>query len=227
MGKGATNKRGQAIPLPGELTEPPALPGAGPWVVVKVRAGLPMRMPSGFDEAGEFRAGRMARPEFVAVAELMAEGVPAWTPVEMMLRPRAKLASGDFGPSWQTLPMFQGYVFARLQVGDGPRLRAARERGQIRAVAGVMARDGLPQTVSGDALWGVHRHVVERRHAVIQTLCTGPSRFQAGAWVSIISGPFKGLRAFIESVEGSRAAVSVPGLKAKTTVGLDMLELAA
>lgn len=226
MGKGATNKRGQAIPLPGELTEPPALPVAGPWVVVKVRAGLPMRMPSGFDEAGEFKAGRMARPEFVAVAELMAEGVPAWTPVEMMLRPRARVGT-DRAPEWRTLPMFQGYVFARLQAGDGSRLRAARERGAIRAVAGVMARDGLPQTVSGDALWSVHRHVVERRHAVIQTLCTGPSRFQAGAWVSIISGPFKGLRAFIESVEGSRASVSVQGLKAKTTVGLDMIEIAA
>lgn len=226
MAKGATNKRGQAIPLPAELTEPPALPVAGPWVVVKVRAGLPMRMPSGFDETGEFKAGVMARPEFVAVAELLAEGIPAWTPVEMMLRPRARVG-GDRAPEWQKLPMFQGYVFARLVLGDGPRLRASRERGGIRAVQGVMARDGEPQTVSGAALWGVHRYVVERREAVIQTLCTGPSRFKAGAWVSIISGPFKGLTALIESVEGGRAAVSVPGLKAKARVALDLLEIAA
>jgi hypothetical protein len=55
------------------------------------------------------------------------------------------------------------------------------------AVAGVMARDGEPWTVSGDAPRVVHRHVVERCELVIQTLCTGPSRFQASAWMSITS----------------------------------------
>jgi hypothetical protein len=72
MGKTAKTKQGHAIPQPPDLHEPPVMPIVGPWVVVKVRAGLPMRMPSGLDLTGKRVAGRRERPEFVAVAELLA-----------------------------------------------------------------------------------------------------------------------------------------------------------
>jgi hypothetical protein len=74
---------------------------------------------------------------------------------------------------------------------------------------------------------GRARYVVSRRDVVIQTLCTGRHRFRKGAWMLIMSRPFRGLGALIESVDDESASVSVPGLKERARVDLDKIALAA
>lgn len=118
------------------------------------------------------------------------------------------------GKLWVTEAMFPGYIFARF-----PYPAQHRHVRAIRGVMTIVAFGGLPSEVPGDVIANLRDAVQDEETVVIRT------PVQPGEEVSVIEGPFRGLRAVVSRLLPARERVAVLlevlGMEREVEVGMD------
>lgn len=118
------------------------------------------------------------------------------------------------GKLWVTEAMFPGYIFARF-----PYPTQHRHVRSIRGVMTIVAFGEIPADVSDEVIGGLREAVQDEETVVIKT------PVQPGEEVSVIEGPFRGLRAVVSRVLPARERVAVLlellGMEREVEVGID------
>jgi transcription antitermination factor NusG len=100
------------------------------------------------------------------------------------------------------LPLFPGYVFARLDLSRGPRLHT------IPGVVSILGLHGKPTPLEDDDVAAI-RLILQSSLRVKQSCC-----FRSGDAVFVCEGPLSGVRGtFLHSTNGGTLVVSLPLLQ--------------